>query len=278
MPLTIRRTEVLIAALAVLSIVLVVWGNILVAKGQFPVGVYTIDVLICGVFAWDYVSRMTRSPSRAQFLKSNWYEPLAMVPAVVLDLMIGLPILSAGLRTIRLVRFVRVVLVAARLKRSLAVSGHFVARSQLLYLAVVAGSAVLTAAFAVLAIEFREPGAQIQTISEALWWSLSTVTTVGYGDVVPSTPVGRIIGMVLRLVGIGIMAALISQVTATIVESRLVHTRSPRGEVPSMTVARLQTMVGRVSDLSDVELAALLREIVELNGQVQPTEAEPDST
>jgi len=278
MPSTIRRTEVLIGVLAVLSIVLVVLGNMLVAKGQFPVGVYAVDVFICGVFAWDFVSRMTRSTSRAKFLKMNWYEPLAMVPSIILDLMVGLPGLSAGLRAIRLVRFVRVVMVAARLKRSLAVADRFVERSQLLYLAVIVGSIVLAAAFAVLAIEFRVPEAQIQTISNALWWALSTVTTVGYGDVVPSTPIGRIIGMLLMVVGIGVMAALISQVSATIVESRLVRTRGPRGKVPTTTVARLQTMVGRVGDLSDVELATLLREIVELHCQVQRTEERPHST
>jgi voltage-gated potassium channel len=121
----------------------------------------------------------------------------------------------------------------------------------------------------VLAIESKSPESQMNGISDALWWALSTVTTVGYGDIVPLTPVGRIVGMLLMVVGIGVMAALISQVSATIVESRLAKPRDPRGGVPGEDVARLQTMVARVGDLTDVELAALLRGIVELQCRSQ---------
>ena len=266
MPAKVSRTEVLIGVLAVLSILLVVLSNIMISKGRVPVGVYTVDLVICGVFAWDFVSRMRRSPSHTRFLKHNWYEPLAMVPALALDAVSGLPGLSAGLRALRLVRFVRVVLVVARLKRSLAIADRFVERSQLLYLVVIVASIVLAAAFSVLAIEFRAPGSEIQNVSNALWWALSTVTTVGYGDVVPATPLGRIIGMILMVVGIGVMATLISQVSATMVESRLTRTRSQRRTTSAAAVASLQAVVGRVGALSDVELAALLRDIIELNG------------
>ena len=273
-----HRTEILIGVLAVLSIFIVVMGNIMLAEGRFPVGVYAVDMLICGVFAWDYIGRLMRSPSRKGFVKVTWYEPLAMVPAIVMDMLFGLPVLSVGLRALRLVRFVRVVPVVARLKRSASSAERFAERSQLLYLFVIVASIVLAAAFSVLTIELRAPRGQIQDASDALWWALSTVTTVGYGDIVPSTPLGRIIGMMLMVVGIGVMAALISQVSATIVESRMARTRRRRRAVPAAVVARLQATVGRVGDLSDAELATLLREIVQLQCQVPRTEAGSDTS
>jgi len=269
MPAKVSRTEVLIGILALLSILLVVVGNIMLAQGRFPAGVYVVDLIICVVFMWDYVVRLRRSPSARGFLKSTWYEPLAMVPAVFLHFLAGIPLLSAGLRLLRLIRFARVVLVAARLKRTFSVADRFVERSQLLYLITIVTSIVLAAAFLVLAIELRSPQSQIDGVSDALWWALSTVTTVGYGDIVPATPAGRIIGMVLMVVGIGVMAALISQVSATIVETRLSRGRRRSPGVPQSELARLQSLVQRVGDLSDVELSALLRGIVELHCQVQ---------
>lgn len=275
MPARVSKAEVLIGFLAVLSIFLVVLGNIMLSRGRFPIGVYTVDLVICGVFAWDFIKRLRASEAKRLFWRQSWYEPLAMIPAIALDLLAGLPVLSTGLRALRLVRFVRVVLVASRLRRTFSVADRFVARSQLLYLVVIVAGVVLAAAFAVLAIEFNSPESQIDGVSDALWWALSTVTTVGYGDIVPATPPGRIVGMLLMVVGIGVMAALISQVSATLVESRLARSRGKRPSAPAAAVERPQATVGRVGDLSDVELATLLREIVELHCQVQRADAGP---
>lgn len=128
----------------------------------------------------------------------------------------------------------------------------------------IAAGIVIAAAFAVLAIEFKFPGSQIDGISDALWWALSTVTTVGYGDIVAAIPVGRIVVMLLMVVGIGAMAALISQVSATMVESRLARTSGRRSGAGDEDVARLEAMMARVGDLTDGELETLLRGIVEL--------------
>jgi voltage-gated potassium channel len=56
------------------------------------------------------------------------------------------------------------------------------------------------------------------TIGLALWWSLQTVTTVGYGDVVPTTDVGRLIGGAELVIGVSFIAFLTAGVTSTVVE------------------------------------------------------------
>lgn len=268
------RTEVLIGFLAVLSIFLVVLGNAMLQKGRFPIGVYTVDLFICGVFAVDYIKRLRASESRRNFVKHSWYEPLAMVPAIALHLIAVLPILSAGLRALRLVRFVRVVLVAVRLRRVFTIADRFVDRSRLLYLVVIVTGVVLAAAFAVLAIEFHNPASPIKHISDALWWSLATVTTVGYGDIVPATQLGRSIGMLLMVVGIGVMTVLISQVSATLVESRMARRRQSVETSPETDVGQLQYAVGHIGELSDTELAVLLKEIVAAHGRGRVPEGE----
>ena len=59
------------------------------------------------------------------------------------------------------------------------------------------------------AIYFLERGAQpgkFGSISDSAWWALSTLTTVGYGDIVPVTPLGKLLGGVVMLLGVGMIA------------------------------------------------------------------------
>lgn len=67
-------------------------------------------------------------------------------------------------------------------------------------------------ALAVLDAERTAPGSSIQSFGEALWWSLVTVSTVGYGDFYPVTTTGRLVGAGLMVAGI----ALLGVVTASV--------------------------------------------------------------
>ena len=62
-------------------------------------------------------------------------------------------------------------------------------------------------------------------IGDALWWAMQTVTTVGYGDVVPEHAAGRLIGALLMLQGIGLLTVITAAVTATLIEQAR-HRRS----------------------------------------------------
>lgn len=57
------------------------------------------------------------------------------------------------------------------------------------------------------------------TLGTGLWWSLQTVTTVGYGDVTPSHTEGRVIATIVMLAGIGFLAVITASITATFVEN-----------------------------------------------------------
>ena len=63
---------------------------------------------------------------------------------------------------------------------------------------------------ALLAAESHSPEASIHSVGDALWYSLITMTTVGYGDLTPVTPLGRVLGLLFALFSIGVLAALIA--------------------------------------------------------------------
>ena len=57
------------------------------------------------------------------------------------------------------------------------------------------------------------------TFGDALWWALQTVTTVGYGDVVPSSGTGRVIGAFVMISGIAFLTVITAAVTAALIEA-----------------------------------------------------------
>lgn len=72
-------------------------------------------------------------------------------------------------------------------------------------------------------IESPNENSDIQTMLDAVWWTAATVTTVGYGDVVPTTDLGRIIGVVFMFVGISILGIFISTIGASLIRTRIIH-------------------------------------------------------
>jgi voltage-gated potassium channel Kch len=69
------------------------------------------------------------------------------------------------------------------------------------------------------------------TLGAALWWSLQTVTTVGYGDITPSHTSGRLIGAAVMLGGLGFLAVITASVTAALVEHARRRLVQPENEL-----------------------------------------------
>ena len=86
---------------------------------------------------------------------------------------------------------------------------------------------VVVIVFAAAALEFgfesHQRGSNIHAFSDAIWWAMVTVTTVGYGDRFPVTAAGRGVAVVLMLVGIGLVGVVTATVASYFVEQRQDH-------------------------------------------------------
>ncbi|HKY74219.1 MAG TPA: ion channel [Patescibacteria group bacterium] len=72
----------------------------------------------------------------------------------------------------------------------------------------------------VVSIESRSPDANIHTIEEGLWWAITTVTGVGYGDYVPVTTIGRTIGATLEIAGVVVFGLLVGIIGITMTKKQ----------------------------------------------------------
>ncbi|HEV7241856.1 MAG TPA: ion transporter [Thermoanaerobaculia bacterium] len=156
-----------------------------------------IDSMICVVFLVDFGVRFTRAESKAKFMRWGWIDLIASIPTI------------DALRWGRLIRIVRI-LRAFRSARVFAT--FFLRRRAESALATVTTLGIALVIFSSLAILNLETDTQsnIRTPGDALWWSLTTITTVGYGDRYPVTAEGRVIAVLLMIAG----AALFSTFTA----------------------------------------------------------------
>ena len=116
---------------------------------------------------------------------------------------------------------------------------------------------VLTvASVLVLQFESKSPDAKITTGGDALWYSIVTITTVGYGDYYPVTAAGRITAMFIMFMGVGIIGAL-----ASILASLLVGGSSPAEEEEVPPAGAAPTVESDISAIKS-ELASL-RQLLE---------------
>lgn len=87
------------------------------------------------------------------------------------------------------------------------------------------------------------------SIGQSMWWAIQTVTTVGYGDVVPHSTVGRVIGSVVMLTGIAFISLITASVTAMLIEQarqRLGGPEDPLAAKLDEIGSRLEAIEGRL--------------------------------
>lgn len=249
--------EIALGVLAIVSIILVAVESTVSLTKTTLMSIYIVDLVICIVFAVDFIVRLKASDRKSIFMKTNWYEILAMVPAISLYALGAIPAISAGLRLLRLVR---VVFVLARMKRAMSTSKGFFQRSNLLAMLGITVGIIFIGALTVYILDSGLEGAHITNFSDAVWWSISTVTTVGYGDIVPHSIGGRIIGMFLMVVGIGVMAAFISQVSASLVESRI-KKPAEKTDLKTEMISGIKSKLDNLESLSESDLSLLIKMI-----------------
>jgi len=93
-------------------------------------------------------------------------------------------------------------------------------RNQLLKVLLAIFIVAFVAAAAVTFLE-RDPNSQFTNITHGLWWALVTMTTVGYGDMVPSTPLGRVLASIIMLTGVVLISTFTAAVSTMVITKRL---------------------------------------------------------
>jgi len=244
--------DLFILAVSVLSIVniLLYW----LPLSDDSRGVITIiDASLSVFFLFDFGYRLSTAPSRTGYFFRRWGWA---------DLLGSLPF--TNLRLFRLFRVIRVIRVVHHhgFRRTFDSLLHTPAGSALAIVLVLVIVVIEGASIAVLRAEDGAPDANILNASDAVWWGLVTVATVGYGDKYPVTNAGRIIGSVLIILGVGLFGVVTGYLANRFVQPVTADTLQQEGD-PGDPGVKL-TEIRQLLDEQDQGRAALAAKVDEL--------------
>jgi voltage-gated potassium channel len=164
------------------------------------------------VFAAEYVIKLYLAPNRRRFVVGHIPDLIIVVVPMLRPLRV--------LRSVRLLRLLRLAvlggLAAKGLREARGILRHWGLNWVLLIVLVLN----LVAAAMVLEFERGNPQANIGSYPDALWWAVTTTTTVGYGDRFPMSPAGRGVAVVLMVAGIAMFGVITATIAAYFVEQR----------------------------------------------------------
>jgi voltage-gated potassium channel len=195
---------------------------------------YAIDWFIWVAFVLEYGIRLYLAPRKRFFISHN-----------IIDLLF---VLIPFLRPLRVVRSARALalLRAARgtviLLRAVDAVKDVLKRHKLGYILLIAGVVVVGSGLVVATLEASDPARNIDSIPDGLWWAVTTITTVGYGDRFPVTAAGRAIGAGVMILGIGLFGLLAASLASFFVEKDLEKEIDPQ-------IAEMNDRLGRIERL-----------------------------
>lgn len=209
---TLAKTEeltegpLLLLAVSILPILLIQFVANIGPRGDFVVEMALLVIWV--IFAAELAVRVVLATDRISYILGHWFDVL------IIAVPFTRPLRAA--RSARVVKAMRVGRSTPFLAR-LAQRGLEVLRERGLQY-ILLGAAVVVLIGAAIGLAFERQHSEINDYPTAVWWAVSTILTVGYGDVVPVTPEGKLVAALLMLIGIAVLAWSTASIAAFLVE------------------------------------------------------------
>lgn len=185
-------------------------------RSQYATFFTWFEIVSVAVFTVEYLGRLWTAPEQPRFGpgvagRLRWMKS----PMAVIDLLAVLPFyiplaIGVDFRFVRMLRMFRLfrLFKLGRYSRSLQALGDVIQRKkeQLVVSLAFSGALLLFASSLLYYVEHQAQPDAFSSIPAAMWWGVATLTTVGYGDVYPVTPLGRLLGAVVAVIGVGLFA------------------------------------------------------------------------
>jgi voltage-gated potassium channel len=165
-----------------------------------------LETALTAVFVVEFAARLAASRDRRAYLRGHWIDVLALIPV------------ARALRVARLLRVLRLTRFFAGAYRAVVRVERMRGAEGIAFVIVAWTAVTLMSCVAFYAVE-SGVNPSLHSPLDALWWGLTTLSTVGYGDVTPVTPEGRLVASALMLLGIGLFGALTAITTNTLLAS-----------------------------------------------------------
>ncbi len=195
---------------------------------------YYIDNIVRLIFIGDYFTRLVISKGKREFIRKNWIDLLSIFPIKFYIRLLGFTVLPNKINPAYLIKAIKFIMLMI-----LVISTIFIVIGAVL-ISLVEG----------------------MPLGDALWWSFVTFTTVGYGDVLLKTQLGRTIAVLLMIIGIGIIGVITTTLTLSLIGGKNVFNKTYKDKV----VEDVKSMLDNYDELTieDIDnIARILKSLKE---------------
>ena len=259
-----EKLDMILAILVIMDILLIL-VSVVLNEGSYVNFIILFDTILCIILIINFIMKYRRATDKKLFFKQNWLDLFASFPVALLIL----PFLSSTLYTynaIVLIRILRLLLLFKVLSKF--VERFLAATSMDKFIAML----IVVLLGSTLILYFFDPS--IVTVFDAVWFVFQTVTTVGFGDVIPSSPLGKFVGLILLINGV-LMFSIFTASFAYMFNDRIFKKENDEfnQRVDSLkdnmneTVASIDAIKEKVNS-NEVELAEIKENINELSVKI----------
>lgn len=205
-----------------------------------------IDFGVCFVFLADFIQRFRRAENKTKFMKWGWIDLICSIPAF------GPISWDKYYHVLRMVRASR------SLKYIVDIFCSHKATSKFVDCCIISVAFLFFSAIGVFNCEKHAEGANIKTTSDAIWWSMATITTIGYGDRYPVSDCGRAFAVFVMVGGVGLYASFTGfivskfinddRIDTLLVENKLLHDKIDKLIASNRADRTVQRMVDGLNE------------------------------
>jgi voltage-gated potassium channel len=223
-----RLFDVVLLAVIVASVVAVMLDSVQSVGGRHPLVFRVLEWGFTLFFTLEYAARLAIVERRARYATSFFgvVDLLAVLPTYIAFFVPGLSSLI-DIRALRLLRALRILKLTAYV-REYRVLGEALAASRRKIMVFIGTVAILVVLLGTVMYVVEGPANGFTSVPVSVYWAIATLTTVGFGDIVPKTDLGRAIASLIMLLGWGILAVPTGIVTAEMTSRRVREELSPR--------------------------------------------------
>jgi voltage-gated potassium channel len=206
--------------LILLSLVVVVIDSVDSISSKFHSGLTALEWLFTIIFSLEYIARVYCAQNRMQYVKS-FYGIIDLIAVLPTYLAMLFPELHAliDVRVLRLIRIFRVFKLTEYVTEYVHLGAALAASRRKIFV-FLSGVLMIVMVLGTLMYVIEGPANGFTSIPTSIYWAISTMTTVGFGDITPKTDLGRFITSIMMLMGWGTLAVPTGIVTAELASSR----------------------------------------------------------
>lgn len=200
-------SKIVMSLIIIVDVVLISYSLVFDISTTLYNKIVLFDIMTCVVLLFDFFYGLLKSDDKKQYFKENWLELVASIP---FDIILS-PFMV--LRYLRLIRIFRILFLTGEY---FGLIGKFLKNTRLdeilaVFLLIVIGST--------LSLYLVDPG--MNNLFDDLWFVVVSLTTVGYGDITPNTVYGKIVSLILLIVGVFIFSAITGAISTYFMDNLL---------------------------------------------------------